>query len=256
MTIIIHSSGRPDRQLSVEALSEANLAPTLLVQEKEFPAYDKKWGKKVRIETLPAEIITLSPTRQWIIDNYAGKVIMMDDDLRFCRRRKDDTTKFEQASGADIYEMFSDIWAALDTYTHVGVLAREGANRITAPYGVENTRMMRLLAYDTEEVRRIGARFDRLPTKQDFDMTLQLLRAGEKNGVLTQYCHDQPGSNTSGGCSRYRTPEVMESSAKGLAELHPGFVKVVRKATKGAWGGGERVDVQIQWKKAYESSKG
>jgi hypothetical protein len=48
----------------------------------------------------------------------------------------------------------------------------------------------------------------------------------------------------------------MESSAKGLAELHPGFVKVVRKETKGAWGGGERVDVQIQWKKAWESSRG
>jgi len=40
-----------------------------------------------------------------------------------------------------------------------------------------------------------------------------------------------------------------------LAELHPGLVKVVTKETKGAWGGGTRTDVVVQWKKALKAIK-
>jgi hypothetical protein len=32
--------------------------------------------------------------------------------------------------------------------------------------------------------------------------------------------------------------------------LHPNIVSVVEKTTKTAWGGGTRMDVIIQWKKA------
>lgn len=254
MRIVIHSSGRANRQITLPSLLSAHLEPELLVQDSEFDEYHKFWGYRCLITKLPPEINRLSPTRQWIIDNTDGKVVMMDDDLRFCARRTDDWTKFNQATNSDVREMFHAIGCALDEYAHAGVVAREGGNRIEAfPY-VFNTRMMRLLAYNADKVRAVGARFDRIITKQDFDMTLQLLRAGYPNALLTKFCHDQPGSNTSGGCSAYRSPEVMDDSARKLAELHPGFVKVVQKTTKGAWGGGVRTDVQIQWKKAYDSS--
>jgi hypothetical protein len=86
-------------------------------------------------------------------------------------------------------------------------------------------------------------------------MTLQLLRAGYPNAVITEFVHNQAGSNTEGGCSAYRDAKMMESSARKLAKLHPGFVKVVTKETKTSWGGGERVDVQIAWKKALASAE-
>lgn len=254
MRIIVHSSGRANRQITLPILLSAGLSPELLVQAHEHGEYLKFWGGRCKITALPPEISRLSPTRQWIIDNTEGKVAMMDDDLRFCTRRTDDWTKFNQSTNSDVREMFTAIEYALDHYAHVGVIAREGGNRIDSfPY-VLNTRMMRLLAYDTAVVKKCGARFDRLITKQDFDMTLQLLRSGYSNALLTKFCHDQPGSNTAGGCRLYRTPEVMDDSARKLAELHPGFVKVVSKETKGAWGGGTRTDVQIQWKKAFNGT--
>ena len=253
MRIVIHSSGRPNRQITLPFILEAGLEPQLLVQDREYGDYARMWGDMVSVVKLPPEITSLSPTRQWIIDSTVGKVVMMDDDLRFCTRRIDDPTKFRPSTPSDVKEMFVALDSVLDYYSHAGILAREGANRIEESPYVFNTRMMRILGYRARDVRAVGARFDRIPTKQDFDMTLQLLRAGHSNAVLTQWCHDQPGSNTSGGCSVYRTPEVMAESARKLAELHPGFVKVVTKETKGAWGGGSRVDVQIQWKKAYEN---
>lgn len=253
MRIYVHSSGRENRQITVPILLNAGLSPILLVQQREYQSYHKKWGSIV--QALPPEIITLSPTRQWIIDNTDDKVIMMDDDLRFCTRRDDDHTKFRPSDASDVLAMFQKLWDTLDEYAHAGVISREGGNRIEQSPYVFNTRMMRILGYHCPSVRAAGARFDRIITKQDFDMTLQLLRAGYVNALLTEYCHDQPGSNTSGGCSAYRSPEVMEKSARKLAELHPGLVKVVTKETKTAWGGGVRTDVQIQWKRAFNAGK-
>ena len=113
--------------------------------------------------------------------------------------------------------------------------------------------MMRLLAYDKQKVLDTGAKFDRIDTKQDFDMTLQLLRKGYKNLVFYKYAHNQSGSNARGCCSVYRNPEMMDRCSNELAALHPDFVKVVEKYTKTSWGGGIRTDVRIAWKKAYES---
>lgn len=249
MRIYIHSSGRAGKSLSIEYMPYA----TILVQAHEYRDYVRA-NPHHDVVPLPPEIKTLSPTRQWILDNCPeDKVLMLDDDLRFSVRRKDDPTKLMPATTEDVLEMVKEIEDELEFYSHVGVLARDGANRILEPHNITCTRMMRLLAYDIPVVKEVGARFDRTVTKQDFDMTLQLLRAGHANSVLTQYCHDQPGSNTAGGCSVYRTQEVMTQGAHLLKELHPEFVKVVEKPQVGTWGS-SRLDVQIQWKKAYQSA--
>ena len=83
-------------------------------------------------------------------------------------------------------------------------------------------------------------------------MLLQSLTRGFSNVVLNDYCQNQGGSNTSGGCSTYRTPEVHADACYHLEELFPKFVTVVDKTTKAAWGGGTRKDVRVQWKKALE----
>lgn len=253
MEIYIHSAGRALEQPTYTALKQAGLDPYLVVQKAEAKAYRAAWPD-ARTIVLPAKITTLSPTRQWLMDNGDGQFVLMDDDLRFFVRRADDPSKFQPATGKDIKAMFKLIEKSLKKFAHVGLCAREGGNRMTED--AQCTRMMRVLAYDRDRVRATGARFDRLPTKQDFDMTLQLLRAGLPNLVLHQYCHDQGGSQAAGGCSTYRTEEMMVASANGLAALHPDFVTVVQKETKQAWGGGVRTDVRIAWKKAYDSARG
>jgi hypothetical protein len=255
MIICIHTSGRPDKQVTLMSLPPVVREKVLLVvQEKETERYARRWPQQ-KMMVLPPEINRLSPTRQWILENAEDKVVMMDDDLTFSCRRPElgNPTKLYKAEPVDIVAMFQWIEDQLDEYAHVGISAREGNNRILEESKTVG-RMMRLLAYDVEVFHREGVRFDRVDTKQDFDVTLQLLRKGLPNNVSYVWAHNQGGSNVAGGCSVYRTEEVMVRCANELATLHPDFVKVVEKETKTSWGGGVRTDVSIKWKKAYDSA--
>lgn len=263
MQLFIHTSGRATTKEqktlgTMLGASRRNMKRvTLVVQESQASDYAGIADRHgVNMLELPKAITTLSPTRQFLLDINDDPFVMMDDDLLFFRRRDDEPTKFSKIVGDDVFRMFDALKVRLKGYAHGGILAREGGNRIVGHTNVYNTRMMRVLAYDPALVRKVGARFDRLPTKQDFDMTLQLLRAGYSNILMADYVQGQYGdgcSNAPGGCSVYRTDAMMESSARALAELHPGFVKVVTKQSKTSWGGGERTDVTIAWKKARKS---
>lgn len=257
MQIFIPTYGRSQRQVTY-----TNLPPTvqkrttLVVQHREMNLYP---GYKIAV--LPPAIQTIAETRQWIVFKHFPKVatseklLMLDDDLVFATRRKDDPNKFVDAAPADIQTMIRSIEHHLDEYALVGVLGREGANRNHED--LVCARMMRVLGYYVPTLvknkisfTRQGATF----TMEDFDVTLQLLRAGYSNRVLAAWCQNQGSSNDSGGCSAYRTLEVHNHNAELLAKAHPEFVKPVQKTTKTAWGGVTRTDVQVQWKKAYLSS--
>ena len=250
MLIYIHTAGRPDKQITLKSFPASLVKRTrLVVQDAEKDHY----LKLPNVVVLPGDIDRLSPTRQWILENAeSDKFVMMDDDLTFAHRGPYTGTKLYKANTENVETMFTELEYLLENYIHVGISAREGNNRVQSNLK-ENTRMMRLLGYNKPEVLKTGARFDRIDTKQDFDMTLQLLRKGHKNAVLYSFTHNQPGSKNTGGCSVNREPEMMDRCSQELAALHPDFVKVVEKQTKTSWGGGIRTDVRIAWKKAYES---
>ncbi len=254
MHIYIHTYGRPNMQITLRSFSEElRKRTTLVVQEREAHKYRPHLDTGLSVVALPPEIQTLSPTRQWILENAeTDKFVMMDDDLTFSHRLEDTGVRLHKSTQQHIKRMFDRIEAQLDNYLHVGISAREGNNHVAAN-SKEIGRMMRILAYRKTDVIKSGARLDRILTKQDFDMTLQLLRLGHPNLVLYNFAHNQPGSNNAGGCSAYRTPDIMSKCSHELAALHPEFVKVVEKETKTSWGGGTRTDVRISWKKAYES---
>lgn len=205
-------------------------------------------------------IETLSMKRQWLVRYHRRtytepRLIMLDDDLSFAVRRTDDRTKFKTASDNDISTMFEYVWKELLTAAHAGILAREGGNRATLDK-IVCARMMRILGYNSDILAYHKIRFDRLPVMSDFDVTLQLLRAGYLNTVFANWVQDQRGgSNAPGGCSTYRTKKLLKETAHRLAALHKPFVTIEEKVTKGAWGGGTRTDVRIAWKKAYASSQ-
>lgn len=254
MKIYIHTYGRSQDQQTLHRLSPAVRKKTwLVVQHRERELYDYP-----RVIVLPDKIRRLSPTRQWLIENSDdSKIVLLDDDLAFYRRKAKTDWHLRYCEDKDIDDLFAMLDGWLSDVAHCGVSAREGNNRIE-PLFTECSRMMRVLAYNLEVVRKVGARFDRIETKQDFDMTLQLLRGGYKNRVSYEFAQGQwRSSNALGGCSDYRTKEMMSRCAGELADLHPGFVKVVEKETKTAWKdfGGVRKDVMIQWKKAYESGQ-
>ncbi len=261
LTIYCHTYGRPHRKMTLDRLPlRLRKRGRLVVQAREADQYDRD-----DLLVLPRNIKMLSPTRQWILDNAeTDKIIIMDDDFKFlCRIHPDDPTDWHMrpAKRADIYDVFDLMVEWLDKYAHCGVSNRLMNNKLAqirnARFVKHCDRMMNFLCYNVPRVQAVGARFDRVPLKQDFDMTLQLLRAGLQNAVTYQYAIDQiGGSHSKGGCSTYRTPEMMEECAHKLAELHPGVVKIRTVKLKSGWEefGHERVDVRVSWKKAYEES--
>lgn len=246
MEIVILSSGRPFRQTTFNQLpKELQERTTILVPKKEAQAYAK-------FPTRTHDLNGVSPVRQFVIETTKDKkVLMLDDDLVFATRRKDDPTRFYNATESEVVGLFDEIEDSLREYAHVGVSGREGANYDTSR-SRQATRMMRVLGYNVPVLRKLNIRFDRMQVMEDMDVTLSLLRAGYANLVLNHMVQNQNGSNAEGGCSQWRTPDIQKKAAYRLAELHPSFVKVVQKQTKTAWGGQMRTDVIVQWKKAFE----
>ncbi len=255
MHIYIPSSGRATRQITLENLPFSwRRNASVVVPSDEWPEYMTRCsGSGAQILKCPVNGI--GNTRQWIVDNCPGQyLLMLDDDLTFFERRFDDRTKFQPANNTVVDMMLDAIRTHLEFHAHVGVCTREGGNRLPNEF-YRNTRTLRVLAYDVTVLRLHDIRFDAMHLMEDFYVSLSLLTAGYGNLLLSDWVHDQVGSNTDGGCSQYRTMDEQARAARELATAFPEYVTLVKKRTKTAWGGKERTDVRIQWKRAYADGR-
>lgn len=259
LKIYIPTLGRVAQRVTYRSLPP-ELQPTLVAYKDEARQY-RELGCNVL--EVPAGVKGIAAKRHWLVHEGHNlkkdgpSIIMLDDDLRWYERRKDETDKFEAAKPASIRRMFADVDKMLGKHIHGAIAAREQGHSCADKYRF-NTRPLRALAYNVATMRKLGIQFNRLPFMEDFDVTLQLLRAGHSNFIVNGWVHNQSGSGAVGGCSTSRTPEKQAAAANKLAKLHPGFVKVVEKSTKTAWaesGMTTRTDVVIQWKKAYNASQ-
>lgn len=259
MDILIPTYGRVGihQQHTLKQLMYTGRRIRLVVQAREADAWRAHGiASEDDIYVLPDNIRTIADTRDHIIWDMQGfdKVLMLDDDLHFAVRREDDPTKFRQPTSEDLRQMLLAVEAKLEYSPHVGLGAREGGNRNIDPI-LYNTRMMRALAYRRSYLKTHMITFAPMQLMEDFHVNLQVMRSGADTLVLNQWVTNQAGgSGAVGGCSTYRTPALQDAEARKLAGLHPGFVKVVQKTTKGAWGGGTRTDVTVAWKQARKSA--
>jgi len=110
---------------------------------------------------------------------------------------------------------------------------------------------MRVLGYRADTLENLCIKATVADVMNDFGVVLELLTRGYPVININWIVQNQHGSDTSGGCSTYRTSEVQTAAAQALHDRFPAFVKIVQKETKTAWGGKPRTDVIIYWKKAY-----
>ncbi len=262
MRIYIPTLFRNKTQITLNRLPEKLLGDVVMVLDKE-DHISKADGTLQCVNQLICPKRGIGHVRQWIMDNHDVKkhgpnLLMLDDDLRFFVRRKDDPSKFLPAQDKDIIECIKTIENLMtyadDPYAHAGILAREGGNRVQSRLR-ENTRLLRALAYNVSIFRKEKIRFDRLPVMEDFDVALSLIEKGYKNVAVAQWCQDQTRSNAPGGCSTYRDLALQAAGAEGLKKLHPDFVALRRVKTLTAWNGAERLDVKIEWRKCYAASQ-
>jgi hypothetical protein len=222
-------------------------------------------GKVLR---LPKEINKLSPTRQWIWDEfYSTRHMVLDDDFDHFKNKtpanrlpevKVDTKwvshNMTDEEFDDAFDMFNR-WCDEEQIYHGGF-----STSWTVPDErwwpiMDNVRIATNCYFDSKNLPR-NLIWDRLETSQDFDANLQLLTQGFANRVSTKYRVTVGGTNIKGGCSTYRTAETMSRVHKQLAELYPDFVHLKTKVPKsGPMAGQEFIACHIMWRKAYESSQ-
>lgn len=254
-TLYVQTYGRVNQQPTANFLLQHDIPFTMVVQEREAHLYENWQALGVELEVLPDHVRDLAHTREYQAYNPKTRYfVWMDDDLKFFTRKTDSIYLRPIETNAEAGALFKELYGWLkDGIPHVSVSMREGNNRIPEHYS-EVMRMCRVLGYDSKVLHNLRVQIRRTKCREDFDLTLQLLRAGYPNRVTFKYAQNQKGSNTQGGCSVYRDDPLLAWSAHKLAKIHRPYVKVVRKQTKTAWGGKKRFDVQIQWKKAYKDS--
>lgn len=193
--------------------------------------------------------------RQWIIAQCPTKyMLMFDDDLYFYRRKHPRAIQLVKTSeDARRHMLYMLVKPLSEGVVQTGLASRVDASHYLSPYRW-CTRINNVHGFNIEKFGETGLRFDDYKVMEDFHVTLSLLERGIPNACVYDYCWNQTGSNTKGGCSTYRNEETQSKAAHMLHEAHPKYVTVVKKKVIGAtsWEGmKERTDVRINWRKAF-----
>lgn len=247
MKLIITTLGRIRNQVTLRNLPESIADRVeLWVQDWEKELADKYYDG---VFALPPEVRNLGQTRQYLLDLYRGeKIVLMDDDLTFYWRKDPEDWHLTTPPPEALEEMFAELEFQLNEYAHIGVSGREGQNRLPAQ-PVTCDRYMRFLAYNTARFPD-HVRADRLSGMSDFDVNLQLLRAGLPSLILTRFAQGQPATQTPGGCSIDRTNDSHFAEVRKLCEMHAGIVVPRKKVNKSGGAFGQRDEVTVSWKMA------
>lgn len=253
--IVIPSYRRMNRIATLEYIPRKFFNQTYVVIDDED--YKKVSSERGPIFHVHPGSMTIAQKRAYIIRTMAeagfARILMLDDDLRFSVRINDQTTSLRQASLDDMELYIVKMQNELKIVRHSGWSARQGNNNLKAGMH-EACRMMYVLGYDVQEIVRLEKaghiQLGRIETREDMELTLQLLKLGIVNTINADIAADQVGGYAAkGGCSSERTVESSNADAEKLAELHPGFVRVVEKSYKGSI---PRKEVVVAWKKAYK----
>ncbi len=269
-TIYIPTMHRTDKQNSYSKFSKDMKNITYLVTVEEDVKELEKNYPGIKCLVPPKDIKGISKVRQWIIENSKTRYVWMcDDDQKFYKRLDNDwhlkyTDDKEYFSEDTIDEMITETYNLISLektefgkkYFGVGLSARQGNNRSFPKKYLYNSRMYNTYALDTHLFKENNIRFDEFEVMEDFNATLSFFTKGYPNVIIQDFCWGQIESNMAGGCSEYRTFDLQKKYSNKLYEKFPEFVKVIKKKGK-SWGEGlnERYDVNVQWKKAFESSK-
>jgi hypothetical protein len=258
MNIYIPTLGRAGKQTTLSRLPKKwRDHVTLVVHPKEVAAHFEHGARAVL--PCPAQGQGIAAVRDWILSmakrRGQERIVMLDDDLTFQRRRAD--MKITNLEDHEFDEAFVWLDAALKTFAHASFGVRALMYDSTE-MAVRGGRAMHVLGYNLKMVETAGAYFSKgmsqidMPVMSDFNMTLQLLKTGYPNIISLDFRVSPYSSNAPGGCQLWRTKDRIEKSAKQLVRLHAPFAKLREKK---AWNGvanDVQVDVTVQWKQALK----
>lgn len=234
--IYIPSRSRAQGQKTIYNLSKNLWEQTsLIVPLEQLEEY--RVTVPICIKVFPFDKFGISVKRNYMLNmNTTGKVIMLDDDLRFYKRVEDG--KFIKAAPEDSETMVSTLSELLDRYPYVGV-ADKFMSQARKRGFQECQRFNQILCFNRDLLPKPWPRF-RLNNSEEHDMHLQLLTRGCKTAISTEWSktHSVDGE---GGCQDWRTILVFEREHAKMIRMWPELV--VRK---------NAYDVRINWKRAKQ----
>jgi hypothetical protein len=251
MQIVIPTRGRTNQQLTLQSLPrELRKRTTLVCPKREASGLFRLYKDEVEIVVQPDSNWTIARKRAWIMEEWLrcgyDKIIMLDDDLRFATRISGSDRRLRairgEELGTEIQRLEDKLGAA---YPHVGFGQRQGNNTVPSGWKIP-ARMVYSLGYYLPIVVK-ECELGRIETREDMDVTLQLLRKGYPNAVWQTTVNDQRKYDAPGGATNERTIERSNADAYKLAALHPGYVSVVKRNYKASM---PRIEVVCQWRKA------
>lgn len=251
--IYIPTKGRVDKQVTLERIPKSSGVDEgrvwLVADRKEARKLENKYDVPVLIQ--PDDITNIAQKRAWIIEQCRSeRMIMLDDDLRFCYREDFSVPKLVtvEPEHAGANHSWTMLERALEHYAHAGIGARMGAQAKNFRWKF-NTRMMYVLGYQTKVIQK--CELGTIRTREDMDYTLQLFKMGYRNIVGYSLVVDQSFAKA-GGMTEERTIKRSDKDAELLAERYPKVVKVEQKQYKESI---PRKEVRIDWKSAYNKKR-
>jgi hypothetical protein len=254
MQIVIPTRGRVNQQLTLSYLpGELRKRTTLVCPEEEAVPLACCWDN-VGIVPQPDPTMKIAEKRAWIMEEWYrcgyDKILMLDDDLCFATRVSESDWRLRPISGEELATEIARLEQKLGPECpHVGFGPRQG-NHLKEPGWQTPDKMMCSLAYYLPIVVK-ECELGRIETREDMDVTLQLLKKGFPNAVWHTTVSDQK-FNAPGGCSLWRTIERSNADAHKLERLHRGYVSVVEKDYKASV---PRKEVICQWQKALKDGQ-
>lgn len=281
--LVIPTHGRSDHQTTLRKLPQSVKDRTLVITslQSEVKEIKKNYGHKAvfslesfgALDTHGKQIHT---KRQWIIENVRSKFIMqLDDDMTFFRRclpkyrimtkqvGRWKLTEEGKARGLKLLYTSSatDIEKTINLmhkqmskgFVHGGLGSRMGNDMEEDEVDLTGGRTMHAIVHDRKFLLKNDIRFDEIDFREDFNVTLHLLRRGLPNARLFCYAVSPEAFDAKGGCSTYRTFDASNDAALRLALLHPGFV--IPRFTEYSYSG-SRVEVTIRWMEAVNKGPG
>ena len=224
LQIVIPSRSRFTKQTTLHNLSQ-NLWPyiTLVVPRDQYESY--RMVSPMEVTILGFDGNGIGAKREYILHmKHVGKLIMLDDDLRFYKRTEDGT-KFPPATPEQTELMIDAISGLLNIYPYVGLTDKFMSQTKRRLYDTCQ-RFNQVLAFNRDTLPKPWPQF-RLNNDEEHDVHLQLLTRGYRSGVLTEWSKsDKP--NAPGGCHDWRDENTLPEAHMKLTEFWPNLVTIDR----------------------------
>jgi len=216
VNILIPSRARPDKQITADQLRRAEIPFTIVRTANDDTDYDRDIYPQVVVEANG-----LTDKRQRMLEMFPGKTLVLDDDITFFQVVEGRTIPITPEHLRRLVQL---VEGYLDQFAHVGISQRFMIQNKPQPFEL-NRRIMGCRGYNTALFPDPWPTF-RLITCQDIDFTMQLMAAGKRSLIITEYAQQDGPYMAAGGCAIYRTNDLILEGHRKLKELWPDYVKL------------------------------